>query len=107
MMFEKATSSKGAKKDDWSSTRSRKSSASKKNSQLNIVESNGSIFFSKAMLKYMVDQQFEYQHGGSTQIGEQSIFRNMEILMKERGSLPDDFMKQSDFFEKIRFAIRG
>lgn len=71
MLFEKATSKSTAKKDDGSSFKSRKSTgSSKKNSQLNIVESNGSIFFSKAILKYMVDQQFEYQHGGSTQIGE-------------------------------------
>jgi hypothetical protein len=38
---------------------------------------------------------------------EQSIFKNMEILMKERGQLTDDYMKQSDFMEQIKFALRG
>ena len=57
----------------------------------------------------MRDQKFEYQHGGfknSTSV-EQSIFKNMEILMKERGQLTDDYMKQSDFMEEIKFALRG
>ena len=31
----------------------------------------------------------------------------MEILLKERVNLTDDYMKQSDFFEKIKIAIRG
>lgn len=57
-MFDKATSKSGSsKKDEGSTTKSRKSSLSNsKSSHLNIVESNGSLFFSKAMLKYMADQ---------------------------------------------------
>ena len=27
--------------------------------------------------------------------------------MKERGQLSDDYMKQSDFMEEIKFALRG
>jgi len=31
----------------------------------------------------------------------------MEILLKDRASLSQDYIKQSDFMEKIKFAIRG
>ena len=51
----------------------------------------------------MIDQKFEYQH----QMNEHSIFKNMEILMKDRSQLSKDYMKQSDFMEKIKIAIRG
>lgn len=55
----------------------------------------------------MVDQRFEYQHSGGSQTNEQSIFKNMEILMKDRGNLSEDYIRQSDFMEKIKFALRG
>ena len=81
----------------------------KKEGLFNMVEQNGSFFFKWHELKQMRDQKFEYQHGGfksSTSV-EQSIFKNMEILIKERGQLTDDYMKQSDFMEQIKFALRG
>lgn len=40
-------------------------------------------------------------------MNEHSIFKNMEILMKDRSQLSKDYMKQSDFMEKIKIAIRG
>ena len=68
-----------------------------------MIASNGSVFFKKQELKIMIDQKFEYQH----QMNEHSIFKNMEILMKDRSQLSKDYMKQSDFMEKIKIAIRG
>ena len=40
-------------------------------------------------------------------MNEHSIFKNMEILMKDRATLSKDYIKQSDFMEKIKIAIRG
>lgn len=40
-------------------------------------------------------------------MNEHSIFKNMEILMKDRSQLSKDYMKQSDFMEKLKIAIRG
>ena len=75
--------------------------------QSDVVQSNGSVFFNKAVLKMMVDQKFEYQHSGGSQTNDQSIFKNMEILMKDRANLADDYLRQSDFMERIKFAVRG
>ena len=72
-----------------------------------IIAAAGSIFFDQSTLKMLVDQRFEYQHSGSTQNNDVSIFKSMEILMSDRASLPDNYMAQSDFMEMIKLAIRG
>ena len=61
---------------------------------------------SGAQIKMLVDQRFEYQHSGSTQNNDLSIFKSMEILMSDRAHLPDNYMSQSDFMEMIKLAIR-
>ena len=38
---------------------------------------------------------------------ESSIFKDMDILMKDRASLHSDYIPQSDFMEKIKFGLRG
>ena len=73
---------------------------------VDIVTSKGSLFFDRQALKEMADQRFEYIHmkgSGS----DESIFKNMEILIKERGVLQQEYIQQSDFMEKIKFAVRG
>ncbi len=40
-------------------------------------------------------------------MNEHSIFKNMDILVKDRATISDDYMKQSDFMEKIKIDIRG
>lgn len=55
----------------------------------------------------MVDQKFEHVPQGSNNIYEQSVFKNMEILMKERASLAEEYLPQSDFMEKIKIGLRG
>ena len=56
----------------------------------------------------MVEQNFEYIHyGGSANAYEQSIFKNMEILMKDKSQLSPEFVHQSDFMEEIKYALRG
>lgn len=73
---------------------------------VDIVTSKGSLFFDRQSLKEMVDQRFEYIHmkgSGS----DESIFKSMEILIKERGVLQQEYIQQSDFMEKIKFAVRG
>lgn len=35
----------------------------------------------------MVDKRFEYQHQGGSKVEDQSIFKNMEILLKPRENL--------------------
>ena len=68
---------------------------------MNIVTESGSVFFNKMILRQMVDQKFEYMHQSN------SIFKNMEILMKPRGELSEEYLKQSDFMEIIKIGIRG
>jgi hypothetical protein len=67
------------------------------------VALNGSVFMKEPALRQLVDKKFEYVHSDQNS----SIFKNLAILMKEKDALPEEFRGQSDFMEKIKFALRG
>jgi hypothetical protein len=71
------------------------------------LNSNVPVYFDKTKLKQMIDQKFEYMHFGGGQNAEASIFKNMEILMKDTQSLSKEYKGQSDFMERIKAALRG
>lgn len=70
---------------------------------LGAVEEGGPCLFDQQDLREMVAKKFEYLHSDQ----QHSIFKNMEILMKERQFLDVEYMNQSNFLETIKVAMRG
>ena len=70
---------------------------------IGVINMGGSVFFDDLTLEHLVNNKFEYSHSDQMQ----SIFKNMEILMKEREFLSDEYLNQSNFMEDIKFALRG
>jgi len=54
----------------------------------------------------MIDHKFEYRHMGGSNVTEASIFKNMEVLMKDRSSISNEYILQSNFMEQLKLAIR-
>lgn len=71
------------------------------------IDLNKTLLFDKHTLKELAEQQFEYTHIKGSSGFDESIFKNMEVLMKERSALSHEYIEQSDFFEIIRDSIRG
>jgi hypothetical protein len=70
---------------------------------LDVIQMSGSLFFDDNQLENLVSMKFEYVHSDQMQ----SIFKNVEILMKDRENLTDVYMNQSHFMEDIKLALRG
>lgn len=70
---------------------------------LGAIEDGGPCLFDEQQLREMVARKFEYSHSDQ----QHSIFKNMEILMKERQFLDVEYMNQSNFLETIKVAMRG
>ena len=68
---------------------------------------NGSIFFNNDELRRLVTQKLERQHKRVCNKTNESVFKNMDLLMHDDDTMPEVYSSQVQFMEELKYAIRG